>query len=154
VAYTPVVVTANPTSILVAVELNPQDLAKVKLGQPAVVTMDAFKGQKFETTVVGLPAASTGPQPQSIARTVKIGFTPPGRVELGALASIVITTQKKDSVVTIPNAALRRFGGRKYVQTFQENGRKREVDVETGIQTDVEVEITKGVQEGARVISQ
>ena len=72
----------------------------------------------------------------------------------GFYANVVITTQKKDDVVTIPNQALRRFGGRKYVQTVVENGRKREVDVETGIQTDTEVEIVKGIKEGARVVSQ
>jgi macrolide-specific efflux system membrane fusion protein len=153
-AYTPVVIMANPTSILVAVELNPQDLGKIQMGMPATVAVDQFKGQKFETTVIGLPNQGSGPMPESLKRTVKVEFKPPTPVDLGALANVVITTQKKDDVVTIPNQALRRFGGRKYVQVVVENGRKREVDVETGIQTDTEVEIIKGIKEGARVVSQ
>jgi HlyD family secretion protein len=135
-AYTPVVVQANPSSILVAVELNPQDLGKVAVNQAAIVTLDAFKGQRFETKVIGLPNVAAGPQPQSLARTVKI------------------TTQKKDDVVTVPNQAVRRFGGRKYVQVVADNGRKREVDVEVGIATDTETEIVKGIKEGTRVVSQ
>ena len=69
-------------------------------------------------------------------------------------ANITITTQRKDDVVIIPNQALRRFGGRKYVQIIAENARKREVDVETGIATDTETEIIKGIKEGTRVVSQ
>lgn len=153
-AYTPVVVMANPRSILVALEANAQDLSKIALGQTAVITVDAFKGQSFPSKVIGLPNASAGPQPQALARTVKLQFTPPGPVDLGALANVTITTQKKDDVLVIPNQALRRFGGRKYVQVLAENGRKREVDVETGIQTDTEVEVIKGIREGVRVVSQ
>jgi RND family efflux transporter MFP subunit len=153
-AYTPVVIMANPTSILVAVELNPQDLGKIQMGMPATVAVDQFKGQKFDTRVIGLPNQGAGPMPESLKRTVKVEFNPPTPVDLGALANVVITTQKKDDVVTIPNQALRRFGGRKYVQVVAENNRKREIDVETGIQTDTEVEIVKGIKEGARVVSQ
>lgn len=153
-AYTPVVVMANPQSILIALEVNPQDLNKVTLGQPAVLSLDTFKGQKFDGKVIGLPNASAGPQPQNLARTVKISFEPPGPVDLGALANVTITTQKKDDVIVVPNAAIRRFGGRKYVQIIADNGRKREVDVETGIQTEQETEIIKGIKEGARVVSQ
>ncbi|HEY3080558.1 MAG TPA: efflux RND transporter periplasmic adaptor subunit [Chloroflexota bacterium] len=153
-AYTPVVVMANPSSILVALEVNPQDLTKIAVGQEAVITLDAFKGQRFDSKVIGLPNASAGPQPQALARTVKLSFTPPGPVDLGALSNVTITTQKKDDVVIIPNAALRRFGGRKYVQVIAENARKREVDVETGITTDTETEVVKGIKEGVRVVSQ
>jgi HlyD family secretion protein len=153
-AYTPVTIMANPSSILVALEVNPQDLNKIAVGQAAVVTLDAFKGQRFDSKVIGLPNASAGPQPQALARTVKLSFTPPGPVDLGALTNVTITTQRKDDVVIIPNQALRRFGGRKYVQVIAENARKREVDVETGIATDTETEIIKGIKEGARVVSQ
>ena len=72
----------------------------------------------------------------------------------GQLPANVITTQKKNDVVTVPNAAVRRFGGRKYVQVVAENNRKREVDVEVGIQTDSDAEIVKGITEGTRVVSQ
>jgi hypothetical protein len=121
---------------------------------PATVKIDQFKNQTFDSKVIGLPNQSAGPQPESLKRTVKVEFTPPSQVDLGTLANVVITTQKKDDVLVIPNAAVRRFGGRKYVQTVAENGRKREVDVETGIQTDQETEILKGITEGTRVVSQ
>lgn len=153
-AYVPVVVVANPRTILVAVELSPQDVSKVKLGHPATLRLDQFKGQTFDTKVIGLPEQTAGPMPEALKRTVKLEFTAPSQVDLGTLVNVAIMTQQKDDVLLVPNAAVRRFGGRKYVQLVVENDRKREVDVETGIQTDTETEILKGVSEGQRVVSQ
>jgi RND family efflux transporter MFP subunit len=153
-AYVPIVTVANPRTILVAVELNQQDLAKVKLGQAGTLKLDQFKGQLFDTKVIGLPQQTSGPMPEALKRTVKLEFTAPGQVDLGTLVNVAILTQKKDDVLMVPNAAVRRFGGRKYVQLVVENNRKREVDVEVGIQTDSDSEILKGVTEGQRVVSQ
>jgi RND family efflux transporter MFP subunit len=153
-AYVPVVIVANPRTTLIAVELNQQDLAKVKLGQPATIKLDQFKGQLFDTKVIGLPNQTTGPMPEALKRTVKLEFTAPSQVDLGTLVNVAITTQKKEDVLMVPNAAVRRFGGRKYVQLVAENNRKREVDVEVGIQTDTDSEIVKGVTEGQKVVSQ
>jgi macrolide-specific efflux system membrane fusion protein len=150
----PVVIVANPRTTLIAVELNQQDLAKVKLGQPATIKLDQFKGQLFDTKVIGLPNQTTGPMPEALKRTVKLEFTAPSQVDLGTLVNVAITTQKKEDVLMVPNAAVRRFGGRKYVQLVAENNRKREVDVEVGIQTDTDSEIVKGVTEGQKVVSQ
>ncbi|TAK25485.1 MAG: efflux RND transporter periplasmic adaptor subunit [Chloroflexota bacterium] len=153
-AYAPIVVMANPSSILVSLEVSTQDLGKIALGQAAALSLDAFKGQTFQSKVIGLPNAASGPQPTSLARQVKFEFTPPGPVDLGALANVTITTQRRDDVLIVPNAGVRRFAGRKYVQIIGDNGRKREIDVETGIVTDQETEIIKGVREGYRVVSQ
>ncbi|MBM4417737.1 MAG: HlyD family efflux transporter periplasmic adaptor subunit [Chloroflexi bacterium] len=153
-AYTPVVVLANPTSILVALEVAQQDLGKVALGQATTLTLDVFRGKTFPSKVIGLPNASAGPQPAALARTVKLDFTPPGPVDLGALANVTITTQRKDDVVLVENAGIRRFAGRSYVQIVGDNGRRREVDVEIGIVTDTLTEILRGVREGVRVVSQ
>jgi macrolide-specific efflux system membrane fusion protein len=84
---------------------------------------------------------------------VKLEFKPPGPVDLGALASVTITTQKKDDVVLVPNQTVRRAGGRTFVQIDAGAGRKREVDVQVGIATDQETEIVKGIKEGTRVVS-
>lgn len=154
-AYTPVIVLANPRELEIAVELNQQDLPKVALGQEATVTLDVFKGQSLKEKVVSLPSMSGQPQPTSTARTIRISFNPPGPgAELGMLANVVIVTQKKENTLLVPTSAVRRFGGRKYVQIVTESGRKREVDVETGIVTDTDTEILKGLKEGMKVVGQ
>jgi macrolide-specific efflux system membrane fusion protein len=71
---------------------------------------------------------------------------------LGQLAQVTVITQQKDNIILIPNTAVRRFGSRKYVQTIGPDGRRRDIDVEIGLVTDTETEITKGLTEGQKVI--
>jgi hypothetical protein len=49
---------------------------------------------------------------------------------------------------------VRRFGQRKYVQMVGPDGRRVDVDVEIGLVTETDTEITKGLREGQKVIVQ
>jgi macrolide-specific efflux system membrane fusion protein len=161
-AFAPIVVIANPSEVWITVDFNAQDQGKIAVGQPAVVTLDAFKGQRFESKVLGLPSVAAGlttstssGQPQGpVNKSTIVEFKPPGPVDLGALANVTITTQRKEDVVIVPNQAVRKAGGRTYVQVDAGGGRKREVDVQIGIVTDQETEIVRGIKEGTRVVSQ
>jgi len=53
----------------------------------------------------------------------------------------------------VPAAAVKRFGGRKLVQVVGPDGRRRDVEVETGITTDADVEVTDGLTEGQAVVA-
>jgi multidrug resistance efflux pump len=160
--FAPVAVVSDPTSVWVAVDFNAQDQGKIAIGQPATVTTDAFKGQRFDSKVVGLPSVAAGlptnpstGQPQGpVAKSTTVDFKPPGPVDLGTLANVTITTQRKDDAVIVPNLAVRKAGGRTFVQVDAGGGRKREVDVQIGIVTDQETEIVRGIKDGTRVVSQ
>ncbi|UUZ95949.1 hypothetical protein LJK87_17180 [Paenibacillus sp. P25] len=70
----------------------------------------------------------------------------------GTQLSVSIVTQRKENAVTIPLAALRSYAGRNYVQIVDDQGNKREVDVEIGQQTATDVEIVKGLTPGQKVV--
>src|SRR5262249_97217 len=131
------------------------------VGQPATITVDAFKGQRFDSKVIALPSVAAGisataavpGKPSVASTTVKLSFDPPGPVDLGALANVTIVTQKHDDAVIVPNQAIRKAGGRTFVQVQTGPGRKREVDGQIGIVTDQETELLKGIKEGTPVIS-
>jgi macrolide-specific efflux system membrane fusion protein len=65
---------------------------------------------------------------------------------------VSIITQKKDKAILIPLAALRTYSGRNYVQVVDNQGNKKEVDVELGQQTATDVEIVKGLTPGQKVV--
>jgi HlyD family secretion protein len=161
-AFAPVVVVADPSDVWITVDFPAQDQSKIAVGQAAVVTLDTFKGQRFESKVLGLPSVAAGlttttaaNQPQGpVAKSTIVDFEPPGPVDLGALANVTITTQRKDDAVIVPNQAVRKAGGRTFVQVDAGGGRKREVDVQIGIVTEQETEIVRGIKEGTRVVSQ
>jgi RND family efflux transporter MFP subunit len=158
-AFTPIVMIGETTKLQVATEMESGNVARVKEGQEAIVVLDTFPNQEIKATVVRLPvgtvATSSGPLTATAPAAVLLSFEPPGPgPDVGHLAQVTIVTQQKDDVLLIPNAALRRFGTRKYVQTIGPDGRRRDVDVETGMVTETETEITSGLRAGAKVIVQ
>jgi RND family efflux transporter MFP subunit len=157
-AFAPIAIISNPATLLVSVELASTDMAKVQPGQEAIITSDKLPGVEVRGKVYNLPsfeASGSGPLSGSAPKGVKLTFEPPKRDGLlGQLAQVTIITQQKDNIILIPNTAVRRFGNRKYVQVLGADGRRQDKDVEIGLVTETETEITKGVREGERVIVQ
>ncbi len=155
-SYTPVLTLSNPAKLEIAVELQAADLTNVALGQPVTIVLSAFPTAKLVGKVIHMPSIATGNATTLPAnlRTVRINFPdPPGVVNLGDLANVAIDVQRKEGVLVLPTTAIRTFGGRRFVRIQTPDNRNREVDVQIGIADDTNTEITKGLQEGDKVIS-
>ncbi|MBU6146373.1 MAG: efflux RND transporter periplasmic adaptor subunit [Paenibacillaceae bacterium] len=63
----------------------------------------------------------------------------------------IIIARAVDAVV-IPSRAVRTFNGQSYVQVLEDDGTKKEVGIELGLQTETEYEVVKGLQPGQKVI--
>lgn len=159
--YIPVITVSNPAELQISAELtNEGDSTRLAVGQKAFMVLDKLPNEKLPAELVQLPntAATTldgKPLPAQLRRTFKLNPTAPlpSIAAIGMLGRLTLILREKKDVLILPNAALRAFGGRRYVQ-ITTNGRKREIDVEIGIVTQTETEITKGLKEGDRVIGQ
>lgn len=101
---TPLAIIGEKNSYVLALDVDENDMVKVKIGQLMEVTMDSYKGQVFEATVDKIY-----PIMDERSRTFKIEahFTAPPKQlypNLTAEANIVIRTKK--NVMTIPKAYL------------------------------------------------
>ncbi|WP_168120719.1 efflux RND transporter periplasmic adaptor subunit [Paenibacillus sp. HB172176] len=159
-AYDPIAIVADPSLITAAAKLTKTELSKITVGMEAVVTISnvgSFKGK-----VKQLPVAST----DSNGNSGQGGENKPERPEdymildvpdlpkdlnRGTPISINVITSRTENAVVIPPSALRNIGARTYVQVIDEDG-KREVDVEVGQQTAVDVEILQGLEPGQKVV--
>jgi multidrug efflux pump subunit AcrA (membrane-fusion protein) len=170
-AYTAVLTVANPTTLQIAVSVPQDQLPKVAVGQTANIVMDAFPGKNIAGKVTALPSvalassnqneASPGAQAaaQQQARGTVVDTSPkvmpawpgPG-AELGQLARVTITVQKKDDVLMIPTSTVNRINNRTFV-LLDDNGRQRPVDIQIGIQTDQWTEVLSGLSVGQKVFS-
>jgi macrolide-specific efflux system membrane fusion protein len=63
----------------------------------------------------------------------------------------IIIARAVDAVV-IPSRAVRTFNGQSYVQVLEDDGTKREVGIELGLQTETEYQVVKGLQPGQKVV--
>lgn len=157
-AYKAVITMADLSKLVVSATISKEDLKSVAPGMVAVVTINA--AGDFNGKVSHLPVASAtsnqdpyAPPKETLDQFLLVDIEPfPKEVSLGTPLSVIVITNKKENATVIPSAALRTHAGRNYVQVVDEDGTKREVDVEVGQQTSTLVEIIKGLSPGQKVV--
>lgn len=101
------VIAQNLSDMQVEASIDESDIGKVKVGQKASFTVDAFAGQSFEGLVKQVRKAA-----QNVSNVVTynaiVSFSNTnGQLLPGMTANVRLITESKDNVLKIPNAALR-----------------------------------------------
>ena len=145
-----IAVVADMDEVKVKIEIVEVDYPKVKVGQVANITVDAYPGREF---VGKLSKFSALVSPATHTATAEI--TIPNSEHLlvpGMFARITLFVGERKTLVAPRDAILRLPGtGVYYCFTVQENEAKK-VFIELGIQKDNQQEITKGLKQGDLVI--
>ncbi|MER3403861.1 MAG: hypothetical protein C4289_00700 [Chloroflexota bacterium] len=151
-AYTPVIVMEDPSDLLIRADIQEADVPKLAVGQKADITLDAFPSVPLVGTIVRLPTAIVTQQGliQDKSTHIRVDWPGPG-AEPGQLARVTITIQQKDDVLKVPRSAVKTIGRRTFVEYF-DGQMKRSANVETGIASDTEIEIVRGLQEGQTIL--
>jgi HlyD family secretion protein len=130
------------------------DIAKVKVGQKASATFDAFEAdEKFGATVVSVDPSATVVQ-DVVDYVVKFSMDKDdSRFKDGMSADLDIAVAQKNNVLLIPERSIKETSGKKMVQVL-ESGKPVDREVTTGMKGDGGmIEITSGLQEGDMVIT-
>ena len=101
------VIAQNLSDMQVDASVDESDVGRIRTGQRATFTVDAFPGQIFEGSVRQVRKAA-----QTIANVVTyvavVGFSNTGgRLLPGMTANVRVVTDARDNVLKVPNAALR-----------------------------------------------
>jgi len=101
------VIAQNLSDMQVDASVDESDVGRIRAGQRATFTVDAFPGQSFEGEVRQVRKAA-----QVVANVVTyvavVGFSnSAGRLLPGMTANVRIVTDQRDNVLKVPNAALR-----------------------------------------------
>lgn len=149
---------ADLSSLLVKVSLNQIDVAKVAVGRRATLTLDALPGHSYEAVVTKVAPASVKlpGKDQEVFPVEALLDKPDGLIKPGMTADVRIRLDRKDGVLVLPLEALVKESGRSYVmrliETKDHEPRTERVEVTLGLRNDRDVEITGGLDEGARVL--
>ena len=147
-AYGEIIGLADPTKLIITADLSDDDSPKVALEQVADITLDAFSSEILKGIITKLPTSLVTTQGVIQDRSIRIEVDwPKEGAEIGMLARVTITVQQKDDVLKVPIESVKRSGRRTYVE-YMDGDIKRAKNVETGIQTETEVEILSGLEEG------
>jgi HlyD family secretion protein len=134
------------------ISLNEVDVAKVKVGQKVTLTFDAIEGLSLTGEVAEIDTLGTVSQ-GVVNYAVKIVFdTQDERVKPGMSVSAAIITDTKQNVLMVPNSAIKSNGGQ-YVEIMSGDTPQTQ-SVEIGLSNDTMTEITTGLKEGDKVVTQ
>ena len=101
------VIAQNLQDMQVDASIDESDVGRIRTGQRATFTVDAFPGQTFEGVIRQVRKAA-----QNVANVVTyvavVGFSNTGgRLLPGMTANVRVVTESRENVLKVPNAALR-----------------------------------------------
>ena len=158
---TPVLEMIGQSNLQIEVDIPESDIAKISMGQDVEITLDAFTSEDiFNGKVVFVDPAETIIS-EVVYYKVKVQFDElenlKNQIKPGMTANVVICTNTKENVITVPSRSVKSDNGDKYVEIIRSRrGNKTETEkikVTTGIRGDEGIEILSGLEEGMEVIT-
>lgn len=169
---TPIVRVEDRTGMLIKLDINEIDVAKLKIGMDAEVSVDALPGQKFIGKIAkiapaskstGAAAGSSGSDPVvKYEVEVRLEQADP-KLKSGMSAKCTMTSQKAANVLKIPLEYLGRDGDGYYIALADEGAdakagepsgpepKTNRVKVTIGLQDSNSVEIKTGTTAGTKI---
>jgi Cu(I)/Ag(I) efflux system membrane fusion protein len=141
----------NGTSTVWAqAEVPESQAALLRPGARVVARSPAAPGASFSGRVQAIL-----PEVDATTRTLKARLelsNPAGRLVPGMFVQMQFTDMRAAKSLVVPTEAIIQTGKRAVVMLAEADGRFRPVDVETGIETDGQTEVKRGLQAGQRVV--
>ncbi len=129
------------------------DIAKIKVGAGAKVTLDAYGSDVvFEAKVGKIDPAETIIEGVTTYKITLLFSSRDERLRSGMTANVDVGGERRDKVIVIPQRAVISKDGGKFVRVLKD-GKIEEVKVTTGLRgSDGNIEIISGISEGERII--
>lgn len=149
------IATIVTTQQIAEISLNEVDAAKINVGFKATMTFDAIDGLEITGKVAEVDTIGTVSQ-GVVTYNIKIVFDmQDSRVKSGMSTNATIVTNSKTDILLVPSSAVKTdSNGGNYVQTLDANGQPQNVTVLIGITDDTNTEITSGLNEGDKIVTQ
>ncbi len=133
------------------------DISKVKIGDKAEVSLDAYKDKKFIAKVVEIAPAETILDGLTTYETTLYFINENKEIKSGMTADVDIITAEKKNTLVVPGRAIIREDGKTFVQKLlsEKNKEKniKKVEVKIGIKGSTgKVEILKGLNSGDTLV--
>ncbi len=152
-ASSPFMVLSVTGSLALHGTIGEADVARLKLGQVATITIDAIGTDKRLTgKVTSLDPVATiqsGVPVYGIDVTLDVS-DPAIRPGMSGNANVIVAN--KTDIPVVPNLAIRNLGGRRGVQVLRSGSPVDVTDIQFGISNDQVTEVVSGLAEGDTVV--
>jgi len=135
--------------------LSEADIGKIKIGDQAGVTLNAYgSNAPFAASVVAIDPGATVQNGISTYKTTLEFSQLDNRIKTGMNADVVITDQTRSGALIIPQTAVITKGGQKFVLVRAGGNKTQQTQIQTGISDlNGNVEVVSGLSEGQMVAS-
>ncbi|MEP6783810.1 MAG: efflux RND transporter periplasmic adaptor subunit, partial [Acidobacteriota bacterium] len=136
--------------VRLVVNVVEKDLRMVNAGDPAIMEVDAYPGEKFSGKI-----ARVAPVLDPATRTATVEVEMPnadGKLKPGMYARINLTVDQHTNVLLVPKTAVVDFSNDRGVWVPNDNDRATFVPLKLGIENPDTVEVLDGLKEGAKFV--
>ena len=125
----------------------------VRVGNLATITLDAYGTEVFfEAEIISIDPTETLRDGVSTYRSKLQFITKDDRIRSGMTSNVIVTTEKKENVISVPRGIVISRAGKKFIKV-QVGKEVIEKEVKTGIVSSLgNIEISSGLQDGDMVI--
>lgn len=145
------IVLTSTTAMVLHGTIGEADIAKLKLGQVANVTVDAITGSKMTGRITSLDPVATISQGVPVYGVDVSIDVPATGVKAGMTGTANVILASKQNVLTVPNTAIRTVSGQRGVQVLKD-GEVVDTPAQFGISNDTLTEVVSGLQEGDTIV--
>lgn len=136
----------DPNSVVFSMDVDEADISKVKIGQMADITLDAYADTPLHLPVDSIDFVShtTANGGNAFSVQVSLGNNSDYRYRVGMNGDADITTAKRVGVLAVPLSSLVNNN-----QVYVKQGKKFvKKTIQLGLQSDTEAEVTAGLKAG------
>jgi len=140
---------ADLSRLFIRVKVDEADVARLAPGQAARITADALPGEVFKGTVQRVaPQGKVESSVTVFEVVVQVGPEALGRLRPMLSANVIIHVDEVKDALLLPRRAVQQQGG-KFTVNVEGKGQQ---PVEIGLADDRQIQITAGLDAGARVV--
>jgi len=144
----PLFTITDPSKVVFEAQVDEADVAGVKAGQQASVTLDAYPGRTFAGSVAEVAASSIATKTGGVAYLVKVPLTPgDATLRLGMSGDAALATASVPQALVVPVQAVFADAGKRYVYKVAD-GKVAKTEVAVGASTDTQAQIVSGLAAG------
>ena len=134
----------------IVVQIDERNLGRLKVGQPALASADAYPNERFRAEVVYI---NPGVDPQRGTVEVKLRVPdPPAYVRQDMTVSVDVEIDRHADALAVPADSVRDLGGAKPWVLKVDGSRTRRQDVALGLRGEGWVEVRSGLKGGDLVV--
>lgn len=142
-----VVTLARPGAPVLRADITDRDAGRLTSGQRAVIRLEGAEGGEFDANVEQILEGENG-----VGKTAQLtAIWPEPSPAIGTPVQIMVTLREKDSVLLVPQKAIRSAGARRFVEVVDGQNRTM-TDVEIGIVSNGQAEVVSGLRQDQLVL--